>query len=73
MSPMFSISIKLKYNKLRSNENKSYIGKVLVPYIAEKNYNVRHALVIYDKLKGQCILTVLENNVDIDIVLVLAR
>ena len=44
---------------------KDYIVKILVPYIAKKRKelklpSVHHALVIYDKFKGQCTPAVLE-------------
>ena len=59
-----------------SNEDtmKDYIVNILVPYVTKKREDLRlpcdhHALVIYDKFKGQCTPAILqlleENNVDV--------
>ena len=59
-----------------SNEKtmKDYINLILVPYVQEKRRELKlnpdhHALVLYDKFKGQCTPAILkllvENNIDI--------
>ena len=53
---------------------KDYIVNIVVPYVTKKREDLRlpcdhHALVIYDKFKGQCTPAILqlleENNIDV--------